>query len=162
MSLRDLWANSFSLPPATQTCYRRLGQIPQQVHKRQNILRHREGGLKIRLVVTFVGLAISFCLPTFAQQTNTFQRVSFTNALTTGDQDFRRVGAAGNELSVIGRWGQTFKGQDFAPIQINGYVWKKRMLTGLDWLRSRPVWSLPRKIFYATFKAPMTSLFAKK
>jgi hypothetical protein len=118
--------------------------------------------MKIRLVVTFVGLAIGFCLPTFAQQTTTFQKVFSASALTAGGQNFPRVGAAGNELSVIGRWDQTFKGQEFAPIQINGYVWKKRMLAGLDWLRSRPVWSLPRKIFYATLKAPMTSLFGKK
>jgi hypothetical protein len=118
--------------------------------------------MKIRLVVTLLGLAIGFCLPTFAQQTNTFQKVCFSNTLTTGDQNFPSVSAAGNKLWVIGRWDQTFKGQEFAPIQINGYVWKKRMLTGLDWLRSRPVWSLPRKFFYATLKTPLASLFVKK
>jgi hypothetical protein len=119
--------------------------------------------MKIRLVVALIGLAIGLSLPIFAQQANTFQKVCCSNALTPGAQNLPHIiGTAGNQLWVIGRWGQTFKGHDFAPIQINGYVWKKRMLTGLDWLRSRPVWSLPRKFFYATLKAPMASLFAKK
>jgi uncharacterized protein (TIGR02246 family) len=43
-------------------------KIPQQVVRRQTILKHREGTMKIRSVVTLVGLAICFALPTFAQQ----------------------------------------------------------------------------------------------
>src|SRR5271166_4440412 len=35
------------------------------------VVKHREEKMKIRLVVALVGLAISFALPTFAQQTNT-------------------------------------------------------------------------------------------
>src|SRR6201984_1479200 len=37
----------------------------------KSILNHWEETMKIRSVVTIVGLAISFALPTFAQQTNT-------------------------------------------------------------------------------------------
>jgi hypothetical protein len=114
--------------------------------------------MKIRLIVALIGLAIGFSLPAFAQQTNTFQKVYFGNAITTGDQHI--IGTAGNELSVIGRWSQSLKG--FAPIKVNGYAWKERILSGLNWIRSSPVWSLPPKLFNATVKAPMTSLFAKK
>jgi len=114
--------------------------------------------MKIRLVVALIGLAIGFSLPAFAEQPNTFQKVYFGNAITTGDQHI--IGMAGNELSVIGRWSQTLRG--FAPIQVNGYAWKERLLTGLNWIRSSPVWSLPPKLFNATVKAPITSLFAKK
>jgi hypothetical protein len=114
--------------------------------------------MKIRVVVALVGLAIGFCLPAFAQQTNTFQQAHFSNAVATGDEHI--IAAAGNELSIIGRWSQTLKG--FAPIKVNGYVWKERLLTGLNWIRSSPVWSLPPKFFNATVKAPMSSLFVKK
>ena len=114
--------------------------------------------MKIRLTVALVGLAIGFSLPAFAQQTNTFRKLYLGNAITTGDQHI--IGMAGNELSVIGRWSQTLKG--FAPIQVNGYAWKERILTGFNWIRSSPVWSLPPKLFNAAVKAPMTSLFAKK
>src|SRR5215510_9594001 len=113
--------------------------------------------MKIRSLLAVVGLAISFALPTFAQQTN-----------TVGLQLRPQI----VPLSVIGRWSQTFKGQNFGPVQLDDYassiaareagVWKKRLLAGLNWLRSKPVWSLPSKFFYSTIKAPMTSLFAKK
>jgi hypothetical protein len=114
--------------------------------------------MKIRLAVALVGLAYGFSLPAFAQQTNALHKVYFSDVLTTGNQ--HTTVAAGNELSIIGRWSQTLKG--FAPIQVNGSAWKERILRGLNWLRSRPVWSLPPKFFNATLKAPITSLFAKK
>ena len=114
--------------------------------------------MKSPLVVALAGLAIGFCSPVFAQHANTFQKVHFSNVVATGDQHM--LATTGNELSVIGRWSQTLKG--FAPIQVNGYVWKERMLTGLNWIKSSPVWSLPPKFFNATVKAPLTSLFAKK
>ena len=153
--------------------------------------------MKIRLLGALVGLAISFAVPAFTQQTNTpdpqlrqeivaltkkfddaynnndpaalaalytedavlvtdrgpingreaiakffvdqFQKVHFSNALTTVDQDSPHIiGTAGNELWETARWSQTLKGQDFGPIQLSGYVasiavreggvWKKRML----------------------------------
>jgi hypothetical protein len=113
--------------------------------------------MKIRSLLALVGLAISFALPAFAQQTN------------APDPQLRQQILP---LSVIGRWSQTFKGQNFGSVQLDNYtssiavrevgVLKKRMLVGLNWLRFRPIWSLPSKFFYSTLKAPMTSLFAKK
>jgi len=113
--------------------------------------------MKIRSLLALVGLAISFALPAFAQQTN------------PPDPQLRQQILP---LSVIGRWGQTFKRQNFGSVQLDSYtssiavrevgVLKKRMLRGFNWLRFRPIWSLPSKFFYSTFKAPMTSLFAKK
>jgi hypothetical protein len=113
--------------------------------------------MKIRSLLALVGLAISFALPAFAQQTN------------APDPQLRQQILP---LSVIGRWSQTFKGQNFGSVQLDNYtssiavrevgVLKKRMLVGLNWLRCRPIWSLPSKFFYSTLKAPTTSLFAKK
>ena len=101
--------------------------------------------MKIRSLLALVGLAISFALPSFAQQTSTRQQIV--------------------PLSVIGRWSQTFKGHNFDPVQLDGNevgVWKKQMLMGLNWLRFRPIWSLPSKFLSSTLKAPMTSLFTKR
>jgi ketosteroid isomerase-like protein len=42
--------------------------LRQQVGGRQNILKHREWTMKIRLVVALVGLAIGFTVPTLAQK----------------------------------------------------------------------------------------------
>jgi hypothetical protein len=102
--------------------------------------------MKARLLLALVGLAISFALPAFTQQTN------------KPDRQLREQIVP---LSVIGRWSQTFKGHNFGPMQLDGYassiavrevgVWKKRLLMGLNWLRFRPVWSLPSKFFYSTF-----------
>jgi hypothetical protein len=113
--------------------------------------------MKIRLLLALVGLALGFALPALAQQTN------------APDPQLRQQILP---LSVIGRWSQTFKGENFGSVQLDSYtssiavreagVWKKRMLTGLNWLRFRPIWSLPSKFFSSTLKAPMTSLFAKK
>jgi hypothetical protein len=111
---------------------------------------HGEETMKIRSLLALVGLAISLALPAFAQQTN------------APDPQLRQQILP---LSVIGRWSQTFKGHKFDPIQLDGHevdVWKKRMLMGLNWLRFRPIWSLPSKFLYSTLKAPMTSLLAKK
>jgi ketosteroid isomerase-like protein len=53
-------------------CYRRLREIPQQVVRRQTILKPpRKKQLKMRFALALVALAISFALPIFAQQTNT-------------------------------------------------------------------------------------------
>jgi uncharacterized protein (TIGR02246 family) len=60
-----------SLCPRRYGCYRRLREIPQQVVRRQIVLNPREKTIKIRLVVALAGLAISFALPTFAQQKET-------------------------------------------------------------------------------------------
>ena len=113
--------------------------------------------MKIRSLLVLVGLAISLVLPAFAQQTN-----------TPDPQLHQQI----VPLSVIGRWSQTFKGQNFGSVQLDSYtssvavrevgVLKKRMFMGLNWLRFRPIWSLPSKFFYSALKAPMTSLFAKK
>jgi hypothetical protein len=113
--------------------------------------------MKIHSLLALVGLAISFALPAFAQQTNAPDPQLHQQILP---------------LSVIGRWSQTFKGQNFGSVQLDSYtssiavrevgVLKKRMLMGLNWLRFRPIWSLPSKLFSSTLKAPMTSLFAKK
>jgi hypothetical protein len=52
-------------------CYWRLGEIPQQVVRPQTVLKDPpEEQMKTRLLSALVGLAISFALPTFAQQTN--------------------------------------------------------------------------------------------
>jgi uncharacterized protein (TIGR02246 family) len=59
------------LLPLRQGCYTRREKIPQQVVGRQTILNSREETLKIRLSIALVGLAISFALPAFAQQTKT-------------------------------------------------------------------------------------------
>jgi len=113
--------------------------------------------MKIRSLLALVGLALGFALPAFAQQTN-----------GPGPQLHQQI----LPLSVIGRWTQTFKGENFGSVQLDSYtssiavrevgVLKKRMLMGLNWLRFRPIWSLPSKLFSSTLKAPMTSLFAKK
>ena len=118
---------------------------------------HGEETMKIRSLLALVGLALGFALPAFAQQTNGPDPQLHQQILP---------------LSVIGRWTQTFKGENFGSVQLDSYtssiavrevgVWKKRMLKGLNWLRYRPIWSLPSKIFSSTLKAPMTSLFAKK
>ena len=94
---------------------------------------HGEETMKIRSLLALVGLAICFALPAFAQQAN------------APDPQLRQQILP---LSVIGRWSQTFKGHNFDPIHLDGHevgVWKKRMLTGLNWLRLRPIWSLPSK-----------------
>jgi uncharacterized protein (TIGR02246 family) len=44
---------------------------PQQVVRQQTILVHWEETLKIRLVIALLGLAISFAVPSFAQQKDT-------------------------------------------------------------------------------------------
>jgi len=113
--------------------------------------------MKIRSLLAVVGLAIGFALPTFAQQTNMADRPLRPQIVP---------------LSVIGRWNQTFKGHNFGPVQLDDYastiaareagVWKKRLLAGLNWLRFKPVRSLPSKFFYTTIKAPVTSLFVRK
>ena len=106
--------------------------------------------MKIRSLLALVGLAISFAFPSFAQQTS------------TPDPQLRQQIVP---LSVIGRWSQTFKGHNFDPVHLDGYevgVWKKQMLMGLNWLRFRPIWSLPSKFLSSTLKAPMTSLFTKR
>jgi hypothetical protein len=113
--------------------------------------------MKIRSLLVIVGLAIAFALPTFAQQTN------------TPDPQLRQQIVP---LSIIGRWSQTFKGKNVGPMQLDISasstvvrevgVWKKQLLAGLNWLRFRPIWSLPSKFFYSTLKAPVTSLFTKK
>ena len=106
--------------------------------------------MKIRSLLALVGLAICFALPAFAQQAN-----------APDPQPAQQI----LPLSVIGRWSQTFKGHNFDPIQLDSYevgVWKKRMLMGLNWIRFRPIWSLPSKFRYSTLKTPMTSLVAKK
>ena len=111
---------------------------------------YREETMKIRSLLALVGLAISFALPSFAQQTS------------TPDPQLRQQIVP---LSVIGRWSQTFKGHNFDPVQLDGNevgVWKKQMLMGLNWLRFRPIWSLPSKFLSSTLKAPMTSLFTKR
>ena len=113
--------------------------------------------MKICSLLALVGLAINFALPTFAQQTS-----------APDPQLHQQI----VPLSVIGRWSQTFKGHNFDPTPIDGFassiavrevgVWKKRMLMGLNWLKFRPIWSLPSKLFYSTLKAPVTSLLTKK
>jgi hypothetical protein len=55
---------------------RRLREIPQQIVRRQIILKHREETMKIRLLLALVGSAISFALPTFAQQRSIQRRNS--------------------------------------------------------------------------------------
>src|SRR5262245_50089357 len=55
--------------PGDSDCYRRLGEIPQQVVRRQTIPKTPGGTMEIRSLLALVGLAISFALPTFAQQT---------------------------------------------------------------------------------------------
>jgi hypothetical protein len=58
-------------PPPVTRMLLATKQIPQQVGRRQTILNLREETMKMRLLGALVGLAISFALPTFAQQTNT-------------------------------------------------------------------------------------------
>jgi len=135
--------------------------------------------MKILLRVALVGLAISFALPTLAQQTkpnpqivqqyaelgkkldeayNTndaaalaacftrdavliedrgpiygreaiekhyaevFQKIHFSNAVTTTDQDSPHIiGAAGDEVWGIGGWSNTIKGEGWGPIDRKGY-----------------------------------------
>jgi len=108
--------------------------------------------MKIRSLLAFLGLAISFALPVSGRQ---------TPALNP------QLGQQPVPLSVIGRWSQTFKGKDFGPTQFGenassmavreAGVWKKRLLTGL-----RSAWSLPSKFFSSVFKVPPTSLFSRK
>src|SRR6267154_1811324 len=57
--------------PCDKDCYSRRKEIPQQIVRRQTISNSREETVKIRLLIPLAGLAISFALPTFAQQTNT-------------------------------------------------------------------------------------------
>jgi len=116
-----------------------------------------EETMKVRSLLALLGLAISIASPTFAQQTN------------TPDPHLRQQIVP---LSVIGRWGQTFKGKSFGPTQLDDYAssiavrevaaWKKRLLAGLNSLKFKPVWSLPSKFFYSAIKAPVTSLFTKR
>jgi hypothetical protein len=62
--------------------------------------------MKIRSLIALVGLAISFALPAFAEQTN-----------TPNPQLRQQI----VPLSVIGRWSQTFKGHNFDPVELDGY-----------------------------------------
>src|SRR6266404_3978712 len=68
--LRAFRPKAFLLP-LRQGCYSRREKIPQQIVRRQTILNPREETMKIRLLIALVGLAISFALPTFAQQKET-------------------------------------------------------------------------------------------
>jgi hypothetical protein len=43
-------------------------KFPQQIVRRQTILKHQEEKMKIRSVVALIGLAIGLALPTFAHQ----------------------------------------------------------------------------------------------
>jgi ketosteroid isomerase-like protein len=69
-----------------------------------------------------------------------FQKVHFTNKVTTLDQDSPHViGTTGNEVWETVAWSATIQGQKGEPIQIKGYassiavreggVWRKRLLT---------------------------------
>jgi ketosteroid isomerase-like protein len=66
---REANAESLFIDTGDSDCYRRLGENPAAGPL--GILKHREETMKIRSVVTLVGLAISFALPTFAQQKDT-------------------------------------------------------------------------------------------
>ena len=136
--------------------------------------------MKIRLLLTLAGLAISFALPTFAQQkeavdpkiveqffaggkkyaeavnnndaaavaalytedavfltpqgpiygrkaiekffADDFQKWHHSNFIVNADQYSPHIiGTSGNEAWSNGKWSQTIKGQNFGPIQLNGY-----------------------------------------
>jgi hypothetical protein len=49
-------------------------EILQQIVRRQTTLKQAGGKMKIRSVVGLAGLAISFALPSFAQQTRRVQK----------------------------------------------------------------------------------------
>jgi ketosteroid isomerase-like protein len=69
------------------------------------------------------------------------QKVHFSNHLSTPDQNSPYIiDTAGNDMMVTGKWSTTIQGQNFGPIQLNGYfssvmvragdVWKDRMQIG--------------------------------
>ena len=69
--LKDLSAKGVPPAPCDKDVTRDSEKIPQQIARRQTTLPPREEKMKTPLIVALVGLAISFALPTFAQQTNT-------------------------------------------------------------------------------------------
>jgi uncharacterized protein (TIGR02246 family) len=64
------WLKVFPLPRQLG-CYRRLGENPHQVCRRQIILNPRQEKVKMRLLITLVGLAIGFVIPAFGQTKET-------------------------------------------------------------------------------------------
>jgi len=97
--------------------------------------------MKARLLFALVGLAISFALPTYAQQTNTpdpklrsqIKEVQASNNLVTVDEDSpHTLGTASNELWATGKWSQTLRGQN-ASMERKGYWSAVAILEGDDW-----------------------------
>ena len=80
LSLRPL-SKAFP-PPPVLAVYRRLREIPQEVGRRQPKIRRK---MKIRSVVTLIGLTISFALPASAQQTNQSDR-NYVNGLSVASK----------------------------------------------------------------------------
>jgi uncharacterized protein (TIGR02246 family) len=68
---RPFWVSLRTFGQRCSLCPRRLGEIPQQVIRRPTILELREETMKIRLLLTVAGLAMSFALPAFAQEKET-------------------------------------------------------------------------------------------
>ena len=68
--------------------------VPLGTSKRQTILNPRKETMKIRLPLAVVGLAISFALPIFAQQTETPDahkaHFKFQDVINTNDPTFNQ------------------------------------------------------------------------
>src|SRR6266704_571808 len=58
---KHLWQKAF--PLSRFCCFRRLGEIPQQVFRRKKSLKQRKETMKMRLLGALLGLAIGFAVP---------------------------------------------------------------------------------------------------